>query len=183
LGENGWPAASSCWYDWAPDTDFSHSADGYEEELIFVAPFDLLLITCVYEKADGPHAAKDLYRSAYFGRLRRYAEAQGKPWFVVSAEHGLVQPEEWLVPYERYLPDTPLWYQEVWGSWVVTRLRLLAGDLAQRTVELHLGPEYVAQVAPRLEEAGAVVRVPLAGVPAEHQLAWYDEQERTGLVG
>ena len=147
-----------------------------------MAHFDLLLVTCVYEKADGPRAAKDLYRSAYFDRLRRYAEAHGRPWFIVSAEHGLVQPEEWLVPYERYLPDTPLWYQKVWGSWVVARLRLLAGDLEGRTVELHLSPPYAAQVAPRLEEVGAMVRVPLAEVPAERQLAWYDEQERARLV-
>lgn len=52
------------------------SVDRCEKGRIFVAHFDLLLVTCVYEKADGPRAAKDLYRSAYFGRLRRYAEAQ-----------------------------------------------------------------------------------------------------------
>jgi hypothetical protein len=121
--------------------------------------FDLLLVTCVYEKADRPCAAKDLYRSPYFERLRRYAERHAKPWFIVSAEHGLVQPDEWLAPYDRYLPDTPPWYQEVWGSWVVARLRLLAGDLADRTVEVHASPPYVARIEPRLTQAGAIVRV------------------------
>jgi hypothetical protein len=33
-------------------------------------------------------------------------------------------------------------------------------------------------VAPRLEEAGAIVRVPHADTPSEEHLAWYDEQER-----
>jgi hypothetical protein len=88
-----------------------------------MTPFELLLVTCVYEKADSPRAAKDLYCSPYFQRLRRYAERHAKPWFIVSAEHGLVRPDEWLAPYERYLPDTPSWYQEVWGSWVAARLR------------------------------------------------------------
>jgi hypothetical protein len=143
-----------------------------------MTPFDLLLVTCVYEKADSPRAAKDLYCSPYFQRLRRYAERHAKPWFIVSAEHGLVRPDEWLAPYERYLPDTPSWYQEVWGSWVAARLRLLAGDLTHRTVELHLSPPYLTRVAPRLEEAGAIVRVPLADTPSEEHLAWYDEQER-----
>jgi hypothetical protein len=143
------------------------------------ARFDLLLVTCVYEKADGPRAARDLYRSPYFGRLRRYAESHGKPWFIVSAEHGLVQPQEWLTPYERYLPDTPGWYREAWGAWVVARLRLLAGELDGRTIELHLSRPYVAHVAPRLVEAGAIVEVPLADVAADQHIAWYDEQERT----
>ncbi|WP_157180843.1 DUF6884 domain-containing protein [Actinopolymorpha alba] len=143
-----------------------------------MAAFDILLVTCVYEKAAAPSAAKDLYISPYFMRLRRYAERHAQPWFIISAEHGLVQPDEWLAPYERYLPDTPLWYQQIWGGWVAARLRLLAGDLTHRTVEIHASDAYSAQVAPRLEEAGATVRVPLAKIPWDEHLAWYDEQER-----
>jgi hypothetical protein len=144
-------------------------------------PFDLLLVTCVYEKVADPCAAKDLYRSPYFERLRRYAEGHDRPWFIVSAEHGLVQPQEWLAPYERYLPDTPGWYQDVWGAWVVARLRLLTGDLTDRTVELHLSQSYLVHVAPRLERAGAVVRVPLADIPAEQHIAWYEQEEQARL--
>ncbi|MET9021455.1 DUF6884 domain-containing protein [Actinopolymorpha sp. NPDC004070] len=139
---------------------------------------DLLLVTCVYEKADGPRAAKDLYVGPYFARLRRYVDRQAKPWFILSGEHGLIQPEEWLAPYDRALPDTPAWYQEAWGLWVTTRLSLLAGDLAGRVVEIHASRHYVDQVAPHLAAAGATVRVPLAGVPWDDHLDWYDEYER-----
>lgn len=137
-------------------------------------PFDLLLVTCVYEKADGPRQARDLYRSPYFLRLRRYAERHGRPWFIVSAEHGLVRPDEWLAPYERYLPDTPDWYQEVWGRWVVTRLRLLAGDLAHRTVELHVSRPYAARIVPWLTRVGATVRQPVAELSLDEQAAWLE---------
>jgi hypothetical protein len=55
-----------------------------------MAPFELLPVTCTYEKADGPRATKDLYPARYFERLRRYAERHARPWYIVSAEHGLV---------------------------------------------------------------------------------------------
>ena len=120
-----------------------------------MASFDLLLVTCVYEKADGPRAARDLYVSPDFLRMRRYAEESGRPWYIVSAEHGLVQPDEWLAPYERHLPDTPGWYQRAWGAWVVARLHMLAGDLTDRVVEIHAAPEYVARIHPHLHAHGA----------------------------
>ena len=41
--------------------------------------------------------------------------AFGLPWFILSAEHGLVAPDEWLAPYERYLPDTPSAFRQAWG--------------------------------------------------------------------
>jgi hypothetical protein len=93
-------------------------------------------------------------------RLRRYAGRHGKPWFVISAEHGLMRPDEWPAPSDRYLPDTPRWYREAWGAWVAARLRLLAGDLSGRTVEVNASPPYAAAVTPWLVAAGAVVRVP-----------------------
>ena len=77
---------------------------------------DLLLVTCVKSKLTVPAAAKDLYVSPLFTRQRAYAENRGLPWFILSAEHGLVAPEEWLAPYERYLPDTPAAYRAAWGG-------------------------------------------------------------------
>ncbi len=66
----------------------------------------MVLIGCVKTKLGHGAPAKDLYVSDYFAKMRAYAEASGRPWFILSAEHGLVSPEEWLEPYERYLPDT-----------------------------------------------------------------------------
>lgn len=59
---------------------------------------DVVLVTCVYEKLTVPAVARNLYTGPYFDRLRRYAEAQAVPWFIVSAEHGLVRPADWLAP-------------------------------------------------------------------------------------
>lgn len=145
---------------------------------------DVLLVTCVKTKRSRPSMAKDLYTSTLFMKQRAYAEHLGVPWFILSAEHGLIAPEEWLAPYERYLPDTPPAYRNAWAGWVVARLQLLAGPIAGQTVEVHAGAEYLDVLRPRLADAGAVVIEPLRGLPMGSRLAWYAEQNAApGAVG
>jgi hypothetical protein len=136
---------------------------------------DIILVTCVKAKAACPSAAKDLYTSALFRKERAYAERVGVPWFILSAEHGLVGPDEWLAPYERYLPDTSSSYRAAWGVWVAARLELLAGPLQDKIIEVHAGPLYVDAVRPELEKLGARVDDPLEGLQMGHRLAWYGE--------
>lgn len=133
----------------------------------------LLLVSCVKDKLDVPAAARDLYTSPLFRKQRRYAESCGLPWFILSAEHGLVAPDEWLAPYERYLPETPRAYREVWGMWVVERLELLAGPLRDRTVEVHAGAAYLDALRGRFSAKGARLLEPLAGLTMGQRLAWY----------
>jgi hypothetical protein len=138
------------------------------------ADADLVLVTRVKSKLEVPAAAKDLYVSPLFTRQRAYAEAAGVPWFILSAEHGLVAPDDWLAPYERYLPDTPAAYRAAWGRWVVERLDLLAGPLYGKVVELHAGSAYVTAVSAHLAAKGASVRTPLEGLSMGQRLAWYN---------
>ena len=77
------------------------------------AEVHIVLVACVKSKGTRPAAAKDLYISALFRKERAYAERAGVPWFILSAEHGLVAPDEWLAPYERYLADTTGCYRSV----------------------------------------------------------------------
>jgi hypothetical protein len=137
--------------DWYSAATFVGAVAAAGPDRAGAAEFDLLLVTCVH--------GKDVER------LRGYAERHGRPWFIISAEHGLVHPDEWLAPSDRCLPDTPPWYQEVWGAWVAARLRLLAGDLTGRTVEIHASAEEAAWVTPWLMAAGAVVGARSAVTP------------------
>lgn len=134
---------------------------------------DLLLVACVKEKLATPAAAQDLYASSLFSKERAYAEASGVPWFILSAEHGLVAPAEWLSPYDRYLPDTPASFREAWAAWVVERLELLAGSLRGKTIEIHAGASYVDPLRERLRAKGATVFAPLHGLSLGQRLAWY----------
>lgn len=139
-------------------------------------PPTLLLIGCVKEKLAVPAAARDLYVSPLFKREREYAERAGLPWFILSAEHGLVVPDEWHSPYERYLPDAPPSFRRAWGVWVVERLELLTGSLDGRTIEVHAGTTYVDALRGPLSGKGASVYEPLAGLRMGQRLAWYGAQ-------
>ena len=133
----------------------------------------IVLVTCVKSKLTRPAAAKDLYTSALFRKERAYAERAGVPWFILSAEHGLVAPDEWLAPYERYLADTTASYRSAWGAWVVARLDVLAGPLNDQIVEIHAGSTYLDAVRPHLNRLGARVVDPLHGLSIGQRLAWY----------
>lgn len=137
---------------------------------------DVLLVTCVKRKRSEPSAAKDLYVSPLFVRQRTYAETAGVPWYILSAEHGLVAPDEWLAPYERYLGDTPSTYRAAWGEWVTERLALLLGPLHGRTIEVHASEDYLATIRIPLRSHGAVVLEPLRGLAQGQRLAWYDSR-------
>ncbi|CQD07923.1 hypothetical protein BN970_01526 [Mycolicibacterium conceptionense] len=135
--------------------------------------FDLVLVSCVKSKLAAPAAAKDLYTSSLFKKERGYAERSGRPWFILSAEHGLVAPDEWLAPYERYLADTTAEFRTAWGAWVAARLELLVGPLTGMEIEVHASSTYLNAVRPHLERLGAHLLDPLRGLDMGQCLAWY----------
>lgn len=134
---------------------------------------DVILVGCVKTKQSHPAPAQDLYVSALFEKARGYAEQSDLPWFILSAEHGLLEPHTWISPYDRYLKTMSLEYREAWGRWVRAKLLLHLGDLRGQVVEVHASEAYVDAVRVPLEEAGATVTTPLAGLTQGRRLAWY----------
>lgn len=136
---------------------------------------DLLLIGCVKQKLAVPAPARDLYTSPLFRKGRRYAEAAGVPWFVLSAEHGLVAPDAMLAPYDRRLSESGREYRRAWGARVADQLAAAAGPLSGQTVEVHAGSAYAEPIRRHLTAAGATVIEPLAGLRLGPRLAWYGQ--------
>ncbi|MFI6518643.1 DUF6884 domain-containing protein [Spirillospora sp. NPDC050679] len=136
---------------------------------------DLVLVGCVKDKADRPVPVRDLYLGALWGYRRARAERAGRPWFVLSGRWGLVHPDEVIAPYDTDLTVQPVAYRRAWGAFVVQRL-LLHGPLAGRHVEIHAGKAYVDPVRAGLEELGATVSAPVAGMGLGESLAWYKQQ-------
>lgn len=157
----------------SPTVDWSLEVDTSPAVEVHPPGSHLVLISCSKSKLDHPAAAKDLYTSPLFRRARSFAEASGRTWFILSAEHGLVAPGEWLAPYERYLPDTARDFREAWGHWVVERLDLLVDGLAGRTVEIHAGSAYVEPIAERLHAKGCRASLPLEWLAVGQRLHWY----------
>ena len=72
---------------------------------------DVLLVGCVKSKRSQPAAAKDLYTSTLFQGRRAHAEATGRPWYLLSSEYGVVDPDTVIEPYDRYLAEEPAEYR------------------------------------------------------------------------
>lgn len=114
------------------------------------------------EMAAGPCPAGDLYRSDAFTRARGHATRLGHPWFVLSAKHGLLAPDDVVGPFDLQLGDQPVGYRSAWGEWVVAQLadRLRLQDVV---VEVHGGVDFAQPLRRPLARRGAALELPLPG--------------------
>jgi hypothetical protein len=134
---------------------------------------DVILIGCVKRKLQTAAPAKDLYVSPLFRKGKAYAEHTDVPWFILSAKHGLVAPDDELEPYDLRLGATSRQYRREWGGGVVAALRQALGSIDGLNIEVHAGSAYVDSIRDELREGGAKVVEPLAGLSLGPRLAWY----------
>jgi cytoplasmic iron level regulating protein YaaA (DUF328/UPF0246 family) len=126
------------------------------------------LVSCVKSKRDKAAPARDLYTSALFEGLRRYAERHAERWFILSALHGLVDPDAVIDPYEKTLNKMPKAEREAWAAKVQEQL---ARVLPPETEVIMLaGRRYREGLIPFLESGGFPVTIPLEGLPFGKQL-------------
>ena len=143
---------------------------------------DVVLVGCVKTKREqGPRPRSCTCRD-YFTKMRTHAEVTGLSWFILSAEHGLVGPNDWLEPYERYLPNTPRDYRRAWGEKVAKQLEVAIGSLAGLAVEVHAGAAYVDSLEPPLRWRGAQLIDELKGLSIGRRLSWYLTHQEAGAA-
>jgi hypothetical protein len=82
------------------------------------------LVGCAATKAETPQPARLLYRSELFRRASAYAEAHYDHWFILSARHYLVHPDEELAPYDQTLSAMTVADRAHWASIVESGVRL-----------------------------------------------------------
>jgi hypothetical protein len=143
------------------------------------APRRIGVVGCVKEKARRPSPAKDLYTSPLFRGRRRYVEKSCDEWWVLSAAHGLVHPEEVLAPYDVTLKDQGRPARRAWSASVLVaiedRIRPRAGDV----FEVHAGADYRDfGLVDGLRAMGCVVENPTEGMPIGEQLRFYSQARR-----
>jgi hypothetical protein len=111
---------------------------------------------------EGAEAAGRLFRSDGFARAREHAVHSRLPWFVLSAKHGLLDPDDVISPFEVQIDDQSAAYRSAWGEWVVAQL----ADRVQLdgvTVEVHGGVDFAQPLRQPLTRRGAVLDIPLPG--------------------
>ncbi|MBE1603724.1 DUF6884 domain-containing protein [Actinopolymorpha pittospori] len=132
------------------------------------------LVGCVKEKATKPLPARDLYISALFRGRRSFVLRSCTEWWILSAEHGLVHPDQVLAPYDKSLKSATRAERRAWSEAVLRRLdgetRPASGDV----VEFHAGAEYRDYgLLEGLVARGCRVEVPTSGLPLGRQLQFY----------
>lgn len=118
---------------------------------------DVVLLGSVGDRVAVPAPAKEVFREPSFQLSRLGAEVTGSTWFILSAEHGLVAPNEWISPDSRTLADMDPEYRSVWAGWVVARLQSLVGSLDGKHVRVDAPDAFIGPLFADLQEAGAVV--------------------------
>ena len=126
------------------------------------------LIPCGKHKRDSASPARDLYQSQLFRGLRHYAETHADAWYILSAQHGVLRPEQVVEPYERTLNTMPKRERLAWAERVQMQLLELLPVGAE--VILLAGLRYRVEIVPFLRERGFSVSVPLEGLPIGNQL-------------
>lgn len=127
------------------------------------------LVSCVSQKRDRIAEAKDLYCSDWFLKARRYVEAQGGPWFILSARHGVLHPDTPISPYDITLAAMDHDQRRKWGRTVGAELTRLATIFPKATFVVLAGRLYRESV---MDALGQRAIVPMEGLGIGEQKSW-----------
>jgi hypothetical protein len=129
----------------------------------------VVLVACCGPKLSVAAPAADLYQSALFKKSKRYAEAFGDRWFILSAKHGLLDPQRVIKPYDETLSGMPQVDRMRW-SYAVEEQLLGAGLERNDELVVLAGNDYCDWI-------GLVpyqTTRPMKGLGIGQQLAWLD---------
>jgi hypothetical protein len=101
------------------------------------------LVGCVKSKQSQAAPARELYVSPLFRGRRAWVERTCDRWFILSAKHGLVEPDRVLAPYDEILMDLPRAVRRAWSAGVVQALEHAIGQVSGVVIELHAGSAYL----------------------------------------
>ncbi|MBA2665478.1 MAG: hypothetical protein H0U69_00420 [Trueperaceae bacterium] len=117
--------------------------------------------------------------SSLFMKARAYAESRAAGWFILSAEHGALEPDTVIEPYDRTLNEMGQRERAAWARRVIERLddAVQPGD----TVVILAGNTYREGLVHVLRGRGVHVEVPMSGMRIGEQLAWLSRSTTTSL--
>lgn len=135
----------------------------------------MALVACCKRKLDHTARAKSIYKSPLFVLSRRYAEAHcGRRWYILSAKHGLLSPDEIVEPYDTTLGKFNQKELVDWGEKVAIQIQGIREDADERI--LFLGG--VRYFWPFNERVRNPVDHLLGGMGIGMRLKWLREQTR-----
>ncbi|MFT5424815.1 MAG: hypothetical protein ACI89L_002617 [Phycisphaerales bacterium] len=132
------------------------------------------LVSCSFSKGPKACPAQDLFISPLFLKMRQYAQANSKRWFILSALHGLVDPTTEIEPYKKTLNSASRDEQREWARRVYFQLQGKGlVNTGQRLMWL-AGPKYLVDLQPMLPACKH--RDPLKEMGTDERLIWLTKQ-------
>jgi hypothetical protein len=128
----------------------------------------IALVACTKRKQAQAAPARALYTSTWFTLARAYAEQRADAWYILSAQHGLVAPEQVLAPYDATLNSQ-------WASACFARMTapvLLEVLPAAAHVVFIAGKYYWLHLQDYLRRDGYTVEMPLRHLGIGEQMRW-----------
>ena len=160
----------------SPDPGLRRSVDDASREAAPPAasrdPHTLYLVSCVKTKRHTLAPAKDLYVSPWFRKARAVIEKTGDPWRILSAEYGLLHPDEEVRPYERTLNAMGVQERRAWAEGVLVHIETRLDGVD--TIVFFAGRRYREFLEPALRSRGLGVSVPMIGLSQGRQMQWLD---------
>jgi len=129
------------------------------------------LIGCVKKKGRESTQARNLYQSALFVGRVRFVERSCDAWWVLSALHGLLAPDQDVAPYDLTLSGMSAEERYQWSVMVLAAIDRHAGLEVGDVVEVHAGALYRdSGLVDGLLARGLRVEVPTRGLGIGEQL-------------
>lgn len=134
----------------------------------------IALISCTKKKLAYECHAQDMYSpSALFKKAKLYVNQQNyDEWYILSALHGLLEPQQLVIPYNETLNNMAISEIREWSKQVANQIISIHPD----TIDFYAGDNYRKALIPILEEAGITCNIPLKGLGIGEQLAFYTQE-------
>ena len=133
----------------------------------------ICLIACASQKQAVAVPARDLYQSDLFKKSVRWMQRQNfDTWFILSAKHGIVKPDQILEPYNLTLNTLKADVRRQWAETVLAELMKALPESA--SITFLAGSKYREYLTQPLHERGYEVHIPMQGLSIGKQLQWLD---------
>jgi len=138
------------------------------------APTNFVLISCSKSKLNERATARELYTGTLFQKAVAWAERHGYEWFVVSALHGLLTPDQTIAPYNYSLKQRRgSRERESWAHLAISAH--LTNHVAKGSHAFLIMPElYRRFIQHELERQSITYTNPLEHLAIGQQMRWLD---------
>lgn len=140
------------------------------------------IVPCTKSKRNSPCKAYEMYSpSNLFRKAYQYATKNYDMVVILSAEYGLLLPDDEIEPYDLTLKTMTKQQCKDWANKVFKQMKKRLDLDKIGSAYFHTGKKYREHLIPRLELAGKECIIPLEGLSFGQQLAWYITKSKSDV--